>query len=331
MKKILALTLSLLMIISLLAGCGGGTNKDDDAASKYPEKAVQVIIPYAPGGGSDILTRAIMDVIKLPNDQNLVAINVDGASGFTGCMQAYNSSNDGYTILAHNPMDVVSYTLSGTTQEPLYSELSLICTMVTDYNVFSTNKQSGWTTVEEVIEYAKANPGEIKIGCTGSTTVNYADTLRLLRAMEIDDCVTIVPYDGGAASKTALMGNHIQLEVNSASDIRTSVDSGDTLPLMVIGDTRAKSLPDVPCSSEFDYEITTTKPRGYYAPKGTPEEIIDALAAAMKLVSEDAGFIETCEGLGFEVVFKAADEIQPQIEGWAEQLQPVFEEILTAK
>ena len=134
MKKTLALLLCAAAMLALLAGCGSKSTDDKAPAANggetastekadYPTSPITVIIPYSPGGGSDILTRKIMEYIELPNNQKLVAVNVEGASGFTGAMQAFNSKNDGYTILAHNPMDVVSYSLSGTTDVELWDEL----------------------------------------------------------------------------------------------------------------------------------------------------------------------------------------------------------------
>lgn len=154
-------------------------------------------------------------------------MNVEGASGFTGAMQAFNSKNDGYTILAHNPMDVVSYSLSGTTDVELWDELETVCGIVDDFNVLVTNPQSGWTTLEEALEYIKANPGTVKVGNTGSNNCNMADCLRTLDALGIRDDVVVVPYDGGAENKTALMGNHVQLSVNSCADIQSAITSGD--------------------------------------------------------------------------------------------------------
>lgn len=298
------------------------------ATTDYPKKPVQVIIPYAPGGGSDILTRAIMKYIKLPNDQNLVAINVEGAAGYIGCQQAATSSNDGYTILAHNPMDVVSYTLNGTAPDALWSEMEMICGVVDDFNVISTNKQSGWKTIDEAVAYIKAHPDEVKWGTTGAQNVNYGDTLRVLEALGIKDDVTLVPYDGGSASKTALMGNHIQMETNSSSDIRSSVASGDTIPLMVIGDRRAKALPEIQCTQELGYDITTTKPRGYYAPKDTDPAVINVLADAIEEVTKNEEFIKSVEDLGLEVNFVRGDEMQIKVSKWADTLYPVFEEMM---
>ncbi|HKL99533.1 MAG TPA: tripartite tricarboxylate transporter substrate binding protein [Mobilitalea sp.] len=343
MKKIMLIILTLTMVTMGLVGCGPKTTdktddkvnenvndkEDDKAEIKYPTKPVQVIIPYAPGGGSDILTRAIMKYIDLPNKQNLVAINVEGAAGFIGAQQAANSPNDGYTILAHNPMDVVSYTLNGTAETELWSEMELVCGVVDDFNVISTNKKNGFESIEAAVEYIKANPGEVKWGVTGSGNVNYADTLRVLRELGIENDVTIVPYDGGSASKTALMGNQIQMETNSSSDIRSSVESGDALPLLVIGDRRAAALPDVPSTQELGMDVQTTKPRGYYAPKGTDLAVIDILAKAIEEVVMNEEFKTTVTDLGLEVNFIRADEMNEKVGSWVEKLKPVFEEMLT--
>ena len=323
-SKFLAIVSSIVLTATSFTGCGV-----KNASGNYPTKPIQVIVPFAPGGGSDIITRAIMKYIELPNNQNLVAINVEGASGYIGAQQAANSKNDGYTILAHNPMDLASYSLSKTATQELYKDMELICNVVNDFNVISTSKNTGWKSIEDVIDYINANPNEnIKWGVTGSKNSNFGDTLRVAQAYKIDKNVTIVPYDGGAASKTALMGGHIKLEMNTASDIRSSVASGDAVPLLVIGSKRATLLPDVPCTAELGIDITTAKPRGYYAPKGTDPEIIKILADSIKKVTENPEFVKTIEDLGLEVNYVEGKDIQPDIEVWANDLIPVFEQML---
>lgn len=320
MKKLLFAVLLVALALPVFAA-----GQAETATAQYPKEPVQVIIPYAPGGGSDILTRAIMKYIEMP--QPLVAINIDGAAGMIGAMQAYHAPNKGYNILAHNPMDVVSYSMSGQTEIELWDELETICFVVDDFNVVSTNKQSGWKSLEEVVAYAKANPGKIKWGMSGSQTVNAADTVRVVEALGLTDYVTLVPYDGGAASKTALMGNHIQVETNSSADIRTSVASGDTIPLMVISSYRAKALPEVPTTLEKGIDVTTSKPRGYYAPPGTPKEAIDFLAAAMKKVVDNPEFVKTVAGLGLEANFVDGQTGHDKVAKWVEELKPVFEKL----
>ena len=132
MKKFFGLLLAAVMTFSLVA-CGAQNVPSDNTSADYPSGPITCIVPYAAGGGSDVLTRTIMKYISLPNNVNMVAVNVEGASGYTGCLQAAKSDPDGYTILAHNPMDVVGFTLSGSTTEELYKEMELICCVVNDY------------------------------------------------------------------------------------------------------------------------------------------------------------------------------------------------------
>lgn len=275
-------------------------------------------------------TRTIMKYISLPNNVNMVAVNVEGASGYTGCLQAAKSDPDGYTILAHNPMDVVGFTLSGSTTEELYKEMELICCVVNDYGVVMTNTTTGWTSLDEMAAYAKEHPGEVKLGTTGVNTVNYADTLRLMKALGIENDITVVPFDGGSAANTALLGNQIQLLTMSVSDTKSYVASGDFYGLVVFGEDRAKALPDTPCSKELGIDITTTKPRGYYAPAGTSQEVLDLLADAIEEVTKTEEFATLVEGYGWEINFVRGSEMQPKIEAWAEELAPVFQEILNA-
>ena len=149
MKKLFALILAVVMTCSL-AACGSQNDPSDNASDNYPSGPITCIVPYAAGGGSDVLTRTIMKYISLPNNASMVAVNVEGASGYTGCLQAAKSDPDGYTILAHNPMDVVGFTLSGSTTEELYKEMELICCVVNDYGVVMTNTATGWTSLDEM-------------------------------------------------------------------------------------------------------------------------------------------------------------------------------------
>lgn len=157
MKKFFGLLLAAVMTFSLVA-CGAQNVPSDNPSDDYPSGPITCIVPYAAGGGSDVLTRTIMKYISLPNNVNMVAVNVEGASGYTGCLQAAKSDPDGYTILAHNPMDVVGFTLSGSTTEELYKEMELICCVVNDYGVVMTNTTTGWTSLDEMAAYAKEHP-----------------------------------------------------------------------------------------------------------------------------------------------------------------------------
>lgn len=336
MKKVMSLALAVLMLVSVLSGCGssgstdtsgssGSSNSSESTGLDYPKKDIQIVIPYAPGGGSDNLVRGMMQYLDLGS--TLVAINVEGASGYIGALQGFNSSNDGYTIMTHNEMDLISYSMSGQATVDLYKDLEYICDVVTDYNLLCTSPSTGWTTVQEAIDYINANPGTVTVGCTGSNNVNYGTTMELLKAMGVYDKVTIVPYDGGAASETALQGNHIQLEVNSLADTSSYIAAGTNVPLLVCNDTRIDAFPDLPSTVESGFDVTYGKPRGFFAPAGTDQEILSYISAKMKEVCEMPEFVEAMANLGFTVAYVDGPEAKERTIAWAESLTPVFEEM----
>ena len=333
MKKAMSLVLAVLMLCGLLSGCGGNSgnsnsgsgNSGSSGADGYPKKDVQIIIPYAPGGGSDNLVRGTMQYLEL--GANAVPINVEGASGYIGALQGFNSSNDGYTIMTHNEMDLISYSMSGQAEVDLYKDLEYICDVVTDYNLLCTNPDSGWTTVQEAIDYINANPGTLTVGCTGSNNVNYGTTMELLKAMGVYDKVTIVPYDGGAASETALQGNHIQLEVNSLADTASYIAAGTNIPLLVCNEERIDAYPDLPCTVENGFNVTYGKPRGFFAPKGTDAAVLSYISGKMKEVCDKPEFVEAMANLGFTVAYVDGPAAKERTLAWAESLTPVFEEM----
>ena len=286
---------------------------------------MQIIVPYAPGGGSDNLVRGTMQYLDL--GATTVAVNVDGASGYIGALQGFNSKNDGYTIMTHNEMDLISYSMSGQAEVELYSELAYICDVVTDYNLLCTSPDTGWTTAQEAIDYINEHPGEVKVGCTGSNNVNYGTTMELLKAMGIYDNVTIVPYDGGAASETALQGGHIQLEVNSLADTNAYITAGTNIPLLICNPDRIDAFPDLPTTVENGWDVTYGKPRGFFAPKDTDQEVLDYIAGKMEEVCKNEDFIEAMANLGFTVEYVKGDAAKERTLAWAESLTPVFEEM----
>jgi tripartite-type tricarboxylate transporter receptor subunit TctC len=308
--------------VQLFAKGGSEPAAESGGLGDYPGKPVQVIVPYAPGGGTDNFARVVLKYVNQGLKQPSVVVNIEGASGLIGAMQVYNSANDGYILLAHNPPDVATFTLLGQTDINLWSEMETICGAVADYNVISTNKTTGWKTVEDMITYAKAHPGEVKIGSTGP---NQANTMRLINAMGLKDVIIPVPYDGGANLRTALMGNHIQMDFNACSDTRMVIESGDYIPLIVLNDTRIKSLPNVPCSIERGIQITTIVPRGFYAPKGTNPAIVKFWQDAIRAAVANPACAEEIEKLGVEPKYVDGPEMKQRIADLVRELKPYFD------
>ena len=315
MKKFIALVL----VATVLFAAAG----QQAEAANYPVKPVQIVVPFGPGGGTDVLVRTVMKYLDL-GGQPMVAVNIEGASGFVGTMDAANRPGDGYTLLTAAAHDVLSYTFTGQTTRPLYEDLIPVCVLASDYDMVSTNKDSGFKTVQELVAYAKANPGQLKWGTTGSKTACAVNSIWMAQNLGIADLVTFVPYDGGATAKPALLGNHVQVLTGSSGDIRPLVNSGDAIPLMVINDSRVRVMPDTPTTLESGCEATIFVARVVWAPKGTSPEIIKYLEAAFKKVSENAEYKAAIEALGIDVRFIDFPTTQALVKEWRAQLEPRF-------
>jgi tripartite-type tricarboxylate transporter receptor subunit TctC len=321
LKKIFGVLLA--FAVTGMVFAGGGS----EGAANYPEKPVQCIIPYAPGGGSDVLTRAIMKDIKMK--QPLVAVNIEGGAGLVGANQALDAKPDGYTILAHNPLDLIGFDLGGLSDVKLWAEFETVAMVVADYDVVNTNKASGWKTIEDVVAFVKANPGQkVKWGVSGARSVNMANTQRIARDLGIFDNITFVPYDGGAGTRKALMGDEVRLETATASETKALAASGDTIPLLVMSEKRIKPLPNTPTTVEKGIKVAIAKWRGYFAPKGTPKAALEYLEKALKEVVANSEFVNTVENkLNFTANFVGGADAKAQIAKWREEIAPGFKDL----
>jgi tripartite-type tricarboxylate transporter receptor subunit TctC len=325
MKKIGVMALLLLCLALSAFGAAGAEQKAAetlDGLGNYPSKPIQCIVPAAAGGGNDSVVRTVQKYIKMK--QPIVVLNVPGANNMVGAMQAYESPNDGYTILGWAPIDMICITLTGRTKLEMWREMEPIACVASDYNIISTNKASGFRSIEELVAYAKAHPGEIKWGTTGAKNLNIVITNKVLDTFGIKDLVTLVPYDNGSQAQPALMGNHVQVLTGSIVDQRGGIDSGDFTPLVVSAEQRVKSLPSVPTMLEKGINSTWPVLRGFFAPKGTSEVQMEYIEAAIKDVFNDPTFISDIEKLGISAVYIGRDDMKRLMTQWEGELNPLF-------
>lgn len=324
MKRIFSLVLVLALAASAVFA---GGQRD---AGEFPTRPITCIIPFAPGGGSDTLVRNVMRFIEMPNGQPWVAVNVEGAAGFIGAMQAFNSAPTGYTIMTHNTLDLLGYFQSGQDTIPIVTEATIIALVVTDYNVISTNRiaaaEFGWNTIEDVAAWARANPDfRIQWGVTGQNNDNWISSQRVARELGIFDHINFIPYDSGASVRTASLQNEVHISMNTASELPGVVASGDNIPLLVVNDVRISSLPHVPSTLERGIDVTLTKPRGFFGPRGMNPDHVRIIAEALRAVCENPEFVAAMAHLGFDVMFVGPEEAAVKTQQWIAELQPYFD------
>lgn len=250
-----------------------------------PEEDVEFIIPFGAGGGSDVFARKIIEIISKNNmaPVNFVATNKPGGSGVVGYTYMNGKGESNY-IMATTSSSFYSQPLTGNSPLSITEDFEFVAHMAKDPSLFAANKDLGFTTLEEVVEYAKANPGDLKYGGTGNVS---DDAILMYMINELAGIELVyVPYDSGADVLAAILGGHIDVCAISPSEGGEHLESGALVPLAVSSDDRVSILPDVPTFLELGYDITHQQSRGVVMNDGTPEEVLDYYSDLFHQVAE---------------------------------------------
>lgn len=301
MKKNLSLRIiCLLLCIALLGGCASKPEvaetkpeetkpaEAESVASNFPKSTVTIIVPYAAGGGTDLIARALSSHLSSKWGVSVIVENKTGGSGAVGMSALSNAKPDGYTViftaLAAATITPVLNDVGYTNKE--FAPIAQITEMNTALCVHSN---SGIKTFEELVEKASANPKKLTYGTTGAASLQNLLTVQLQAEMGKPEILNHIPFDGGAQAISALVGEQTDACVAMVPDLIGHIDSGTFTPLVVYTSERIKELPDVPCVSELGYpSVALPTWYGFAAPAGTPEEILDFWDGELKSALEDA-------------------------------------------
>ncbi|WP_289042540.1 tripartite tricarboxylate transporter substrate binding protein [uncultured Aliiroseovarius sp.] len=270
-------------------------------AQDYPDQAITLVIPYGPGGASDLAGRALAESARKFIDQPITVMNKPGAGGMTGAGHVSKSDPDGYTLLlarvgmaltpAVNPQASVewdAYTFLG----------ALEATPM----ILAVKGDAPYDTVEDLIAAVKDSEGAMTYAASGATSIDGFTTQALLSDSDLDPltAATLVPYKGGGALATALLGGHVDFLAISAGSLMPHIESGDMKPLMVFAPSRMDKLPDVPTADELGYEQAgqITGWSALYAPKGLSDEVVAKWDEILAQVATDETWLTLAERRG---------------------------------
>ncbi len=284
MKKFATLLLGLLMLVSL-TGCFDGETK------KFPEKSLELIIPWSAGGGTDVAGRLYASYIEKELGQTINVLNVPGGNSAVGAVQVKNSKADGYTMLLLT-LDILTVEAQGLAPVG-YKDFKLLSTFTTQPTVLAVRKDSGWKTIEDYKKAALANPGGLKVGTNGEGAAWHQGGV--VADNEMGTKVTYVPYTGSGEQTAALLGGHIDAAYISYNSVASHVKEGTLVALGVLTADRVASCPDVPTFAESGYRVIYSSWRGLGVPKDTPDEVAEVLRKAAKAAFDNEEFRKKCE------------------------------------
>ncbi|MCE3026752.1 tripartite tricarboxylate transporter substrate binding protein [Salinicola sp. DM10] len=268
-------------------------------AEDYPDHAIEFIVPWSPGGGSDALMRVISNAAEQYLGQPLPVINMPGVSGTLGLKALAQKAPDGYT-LGQIHEGLMAAHATGLT--PLdWDDFQPIASLASSPQYLVVNADSGWETFADFAAYAKANPGKVRFGATLGGIPHVHGAM-------IEDAIgtsfRYVGYEGTGARIRGLVGGHIDAAIGDISSSLGFVDNGDLRFLAVGTPQRPAQTPDVPTFKELGYPgLKLSINRGLVAPKGIDPAKVETLAADFEEMSKDPAFVDKMRALGAGVEF----------------------------
>jgi len=257
------------------------------AQNGFPERPVRIILPFPPGGATDLVARILADRISRSSPQPWVVENRSGANGNIGMEAAARSAPDGYTLgactignCAINPAIYrrMPYDIERDLV-PVYWSGSVM-------NVLAVNPAVPARTLQEFVTWAKANPGRVNYGSSGFGSSNHL-TPELLNG-RLGLTMVHVPFRGGAPALQALLANQVQVMIENIPTKIQAIRAGQIRAIAVTGRERDPSLPDVPTFAEAGIEGIVVEPWfGYMAPRGTPENVVAGLNRLLNEANAD--------------------------------------------
>jgi tripartite-type tricarboxylate transporter receptor subunit TctC len=266
------------------------------AQSDYPNKPIKWIVPYPPGGTTDLLARLMSQWLSQRLGQQVIVENKAGGGNNIGTEMAVRSAPDGYTIFLVNPANAINATLYPKLSFNFLEDLVPVAGIVRVPNVMTVTKNFPAKTVAEFIDYAKKNPGKINMASSGSgTSVHLSGELfKFMTGIDMKH----VPYKGAGPAITDLIGGQVDVLFDNMPSIIGHIRQGSVRALGVTTAQRSPALPDVPAVAETVPGYEASAWFGAAAPKGTPAAAIARLNREMNAALADPGMRAKLADLG---------------------------------
>jgi len=283
-------------------------------ANDYPTRPITLVVPYAPGGGNDVLARGIAEPMSKTLGQRIVIENRGGAGGSIGTRQVATAAPDGYTLglggTGTLAIDPTLYPNSGYDPRKDFAPVGLIATSPL---IILVNPSLPAHNVQELIALAKAQPGKLNYASAGTGSGIHLGTVLFATAAGIE--LTHVPYRGTGPALTDLLGGHVALYFSSLPSALGLVKDGKLRALGVTGLTRSATFPDLPTVAEQGLPgFEAVLHYGIVAPAGTPRPIVDKLNAALREALGDPSISNRFAAEGAEPLATTPEEYAADID-----------------
>lgn len=286
MRKFILTSLAAILVLGMTAVQAG----------QFPVKQINVVVAAAPGGASDMTTRIYTQQMEKLLGKPFLVSNRPGAACSIGMEYLKNRRADGYYI-GYVPVESVMVRALGIT-DVSSNDFDFFARAMTLPAAVTVRKEAPYNTFAEFIAFAKENPGQIKVGNSGTGSIWHIAAAAIEEAADVK--FNHIPFEGGAPAVSALMGKNVDAVTVSVPEVQSGVDSGDFKILTVLGDTRSSAAPDIATAKELGYDINVFGWGAFGAPKGTPKEVLKVLEEASAKALDSNEVREFFKSRGFE-------------------------------
>ena len=288
-------------------------------AQSYPQRSVRLIVPYAPGGGTDVFSRLLAQQIEKEFGQTLVIDNRAGGASVIGTQAVANAQPDGYTI---GMMDSAFFTNPGLLGDKLpydtRKDFITVSLLARTQLVLSVHPSSPFKTAKELVAHAKANPGKLTFASAGIGTGIHLAGEQFRQVAGID--IIVVPYKGGAPMLADFLAGKTDFTFGAVPTIKPHIDGGKARGLGVTRG-RAPQLPGIPSMEEIGYgSVDSASEMGLIVPKATPADVVAKLQRLTTNAVKNPDFAKKLVERGFNPIGTTSDEyrahVDREIEKW---------------
>ncbi|MCD6300511.1 MAG: tripartite tricarboxylate transporter substrate binding protein, partial [Staphylothermus sp.] len=275
-------TALVIVLIVIIAAVGVGYYLyTQTAEEKYPSKPITIYVPWSPGGGTDRTTRTIASLLQEKFGVEINVLNKVGGGGAATFKAGAEAQPDGYTLTAIT-IELNIFPWIGTL-DITYEDFEPIAMLICNPAVIVVKADAPWQTVDDLVQYIKEHPGELKASGTAQAGVWDIARIAFLKAIGASpDDVVWVPSQGAAPALQELISGGIDIAFVGSGEAKPLYDSGEVRILAVMSDERVEGLEDVPTLKELGYDVAICGWAGLAAPKGTPKERVQILVDAVR-------------------------------------------------
>ena len=272
--------------------------------AEYPEKPIKIIVPYAPGGSTDVLVRLTAKHLEPLVGQPIVIVNIKGAGGSIGMYEATKAKPDGYTFGMYLTNTEVSMATGVASFKP--KDLQPVALLGDMYLTVTAKGDSAFNSLADMKAAAQKAPGKVSIAMGQGTLAHFAAAM-VESGLGVD--LKLVNVGGGSKKRAAVMGGHVDTLAEPTPGVQAQHKAGKLKILAVLAPERLPFLPSIPTGKEQGVDVTSIQTNGFFAPAGSPKDRIAKFAAAVKKLSDDAEYQDRIKKLNLVWNYMGPDKL----------------------